>query len=109
MHDCSETAKSPQWFEEKIRPLLAARCFECHTNERSGSLRLDNREDMIFGGESGSAIEPGKPEESLLIKMVQHVRGYPPMPKKAAKLKPEEIAALIEWVRVGRRKAARRS
>ena len=56
---------------------------------------------MIVGGESGSAIEPGKPADSLLIKMVQHTRGYPSMPKKSGKLKPEEIDALIEWVRVG--------
>ncbi len=97
----TEKAKSPEWFEEKVRPLLVARCYECHTDDKSGGLRLDSREDMITGGESGSAIEPGKPEESLLIKMVQHVRGYPPMPKKAAKLKQEEIDVLVEWVKAG--------
>jgi mono/diheme cytochrome c family protein len=97
----AERAKSPEWFEERIRPRLAARCFECHTDEKSGGVRLDSREDMLLGGESGSAIEPGKPEESLLIKMVQHAPKHVPMPKKAAKLKPEEIEALIEWIRAG--------
>ena len=97
----AERAKSPEWFEEKIRPLLAARCFECHTGDKSGGLRLDFREAMIEGGESGSAIEPGKPEESLLIKVVRREPKVPAMPKKAAKLKPEEIDDLIEWVRAG--------
>jgi mono/diheme cytochrome c family protein len=97
----AERAKSPEWFEEKIRPLLAARCFECHTDDKSGGLRLDSREGMIEGGESGSAIEPGKPEMSLLIRAVQRVPKVPAMPKKAAKLKQEEIDDLIEWVRAG--------
>ena len=94
-------ATSPEWFEEKIRPLLAARCFECHTDEKSGGLRLDSREALLLGGESGSAIEPGKPETSLLIQVVQRVPKVPAMPKKAAKLKPEEIDDLIAWVRAG--------
>ena len=97
----TDRAKSPEWFEEKIRPLLAARCFECHTDDKSGGLRLDSREAMIVGGESGSAIEPGKPESSLLIQAVQRVPKVPAMPKKAAKLKPEEIDDLIAWVRAG--------
>ncbi|MBK5254643.1 MAG: DUF1549 domain-containing protein, partial [Vicinamibacteria bacterium] len=92
---------SPQWFEETIRPLLAARCFECHTKDASGGLRLDTREGLIIGGESGSAIEPGNPDESLLIKAVQHAQKYPAMPKKASKLQASEIAALVEWVRAG--------
>lgn len=94
-------ATSPEWFEEKIRPLLAARCFECHTDEKSGGLRLDSREALLLGGESGSAIEPGKPDESLLIQVVRRVPKVPAMPKKAAKLKDEEIEALVEWVRAG--------
>src|SRR5262245_28390617 len=96
-----ERAKSPEWFEEKIRPLLAARCFECHTDDKSGGLRLDSREAMILGGESGSAIEPGTPEESLLIKAVQRAPKVPAMPKKAAKLKQDEIDDLVAWVRAG--------
>ena len=94
-------ASSPEWFEEKIRPLLAARCFECHTDDKSGGLRLDSREAMLLGGESGSAIEPGKPDESLLIQAVRRVPKVSAMPKKAAKLKDEEIEALVEWVRAG--------
>ena len=94
-------AASPAWFEETIRPLLAARCFDCHTDDRSGGLRLDSREALLLGGESGSAIEPGKPDESLLIQVVRRAPKVPAMPKKAAKLKDEEIEALVEWVRVG--------
>ena len=98
--DASKAA-SPEWFEEKIRPLLAARCFECHTDDKSGGLRLDSRDAMLQGGESGSAIEPGKPDESLLIQVVRRVPKVPAMPKKAAKLKDEEIEALVDWIRAG--------
>ena len=97
----AERARSPEWFEEKIRPLLVTHCFECHTDEKAGGLRLDSREGIIVGGESGSAIEPGKPEESLLIQVVQRVPKVPAMPKRAPKLKPQEIGDLIEWVRAG--------
>ena len=97
----AERAKSPEWFEATIRPLLTAKCFECHTDEKAGGLRLDSRENMLLGGETGSAIEPGKPDESLLILMVRHTPKYVPMPKKAPRLKPEEIEALVEWVRAG--------
>lgn len=94
-------AQSPEWFEEKIRPLLAARCFNCHTEDQRGGLRLDSRDAMLDGGESGTALVPGKPEESLLIKVVRHATDVPPMPKKAAKLKPEEIDLLAMWITAG--------
>ena len=56
-----------QFFESRIRPLLASRCYACHTGARSGGLRLDSRAAALEGGKSGPALVPGKPEESLLI------------------------------------------
>src|SRR6187549_3564484 len=66
-----EDAVSAKLFEEKIGPILAARCFKCHGPEApkaKGGLRLDSREAALKGGDTGPALVPGKPGESLLVK-----------------------------------------
>src|ERR1700722_19944979 len=55
------------FFETKVRPLLAANCFECDSSQSKalkGGLRLDSRKSMMHGGESGEVLIPGKPDES---------------------------------------------
>ena len=62
---------SEAYFESKIRPLLAERCYECHGEKKQkGGLRLDSKGGWQKGGESGPALVPGKPQSSLLIKAV---------------------------------------
>ena len=63
------TAAAVQFFETKVRPVLAERCIKCHGPEKQwSSLRLDSREALIKGGELyGAAVIAGHPEESLLI------------------------------------------
>ena len=61
------------YFEKKVRPLLVAKCYECHSSSAlklKGGLRLDSRAAMIKGGESGPAMIAGKPETSRLIRAV---------------------------------------
>jgi mono/diheme cytochrome c family protein len=88
------------FFEKAVRPVLSTHCFACHGPEKhKGGLRLDTRDAMMAGGDSGPAIVPGKPEDSRLITAV-HYDDTPRMPPKG-KLKAEEIAALTEWVRRG--------
>src|SRR5262245_40477241 len=88
------------FFEKKVRPLLAENCQQCHgPRKQRGGLRLDSRAALLSGGDSGPAIVPGKPDESLLIKAV-HYAGEPKMPPKT-KLKSAQIAALTEWARQG--------
>src|SRR5215467_10005948 len=64
-------AGTSEFFENKIRPILANSCFGCHTNSQLGGLRLDTLEGMKKGGKRGPAIVPGDPEKSLLIKAVR--------------------------------------
>src|SRR5689334_8609762 len=64
-------AVSPDFFETKIRPLLANNCYSCHTGSQLGGLRLDSRDAMVKGGKSGPALVPGSPEKSLLITAVE--------------------------------------
>jgi hypothetical protein len=59
-----------EFFEKHVRPLLAARCYGCHSAEGRGGLRADSRAALLKGGKSGAAIVPGKPAESLLIRRI---------------------------------------
>ena len=64
-----------EFFEKRVRPVLAEHCYECHSAEAKkikGKLRLDSREEMLRGGETGPAVVPGKPDESLLITAVRY-------------------------------------
>jgi uncharacterized protein DUF1549/uncharacterized protein DUF1553/cytochrome c len=95
-------AAAPQagdFFEASVRPVLAANCYDCHTDERMGGLRVDSREALLMGGRSGPAIVPGDPDKSLLIQAVRQT-GTLKMPKGGV-LKPDEVAALTDWVRAG--------
>ena len=95
------TAQQIEFFETKIRPVLVESCFDCHTEDEKGGLRLDSREAMLKGGELGPAIVPGDPDASLLIKAIRHTQGIPKMPRSADKLSDLQIAALAEWIRMG--------
>ena len=93
-------AGSSDFFETRIRPILANRCYACHTDSRLGELRLDSRQNILKGGKSGPAIVPGKPSESLLIQAVRHTHAYLKMPL-GGKLKGHEIEDLARWVETG--------
>ena len=67
----SGDAKSAEFFETRVRPVLAASCFDCHTDQRNGGLRVDSREALLKGGRSGPAIVPGDPDKSRLIQAMQ--------------------------------------
>ena len=91
------------FFEAKIRPVLVGTCFRCHGGTKtSGELRIDSRERLLKGGDSGAAIVPGKPEESLLIKAIQRqadVSAMPPDKDKA--LRSDQVADFIVWIKAG--------
>ena len=93
------TPEQEKFFEEKVRPVLVANCYKCHSDkEQKGDLRLDSAEAAMAGGESGAVIVPGKPEESLLVEAINYQSlEMPP----DGKLGEEAIAALTEWVRLG--------
>jgi cytochrome c553 len=97
----NRVARTPaETFEKSVRPVLSANCFTCHGPEKQkGSLRLDSRQAMLSGGDSGPAIVPGHPEESLLVKAI-HYADEPRMPPKG-KLPSDAIAALTTWIRQG--------
>src|SRR3954452_23872681 len=88
-------------FGERVWPLLEARCVKCHgTEKQKGELRLDSREAALKGGENGPALVPGKPEESLLIKLIHHADKDRTMPLKE-KLKDKETDDVEHWIKAG--------
>lgn len=96
----ADDATNAAFFESKVRPLLIAKCQECHGSEKPKSgLRLDSREAVLTGGESGPAAVSGKPDQSLLMDVISY-RNTVQMPPKA-KLPESDIATLTEWVRRG--------
>ena len=95
-------ANSPadDFFEQSIRPLLTEQCQKCHGEKKQqGGLRLDSREAMLKGGDSGPALVPGKPNESLLIQAIRH-DGDLKMPS-AKKLPMGQISLMERWVAEG--------
>lgn len=97
------TAEQVAFFESKIRPVLADACYECHSNEGGrvkGGLALDTRHAMMLGGDSGSVVEPGDPENSLLWIAMSYTDGDYEMPPKKP-LDPAIIEDFRTWIAMG--------
>lgn len=89
-------------FSRDIKPILEKSCLQCHGHGRAkGGFRIDSRETMLAGGDSGPAIVPGKSAESLLIELVMGFDPDSQMPKKGSKLTREQIALLRAWIDQG--------
>jgi len=87
-------------FETKVRPLLAANCYSCHTQTSMGGLRLDSKDAALKGGKSGAVIVAGKPDESILIQAVRRTHAKLKMPPGNS-LKADEVAVLEQWIKQG--------
>jgi hypothetical protein len=98
--------KGVEFFENKIRPVLVAHCYSCHSadaakgNKLKAGLALDTRDGLRKGGETGPAIVPGKPDQSLLVKTMRYAADAPEMPPKG-KLPDAVVADFEAWVKMG--------
>ncbi|MGV3772865.1 MAG: DUF1553 domain-containing protein [Verrucomicrobiales bacterium] len=105
--NAADEAISPQaleFFEAKVRPVLAENCYKCHSVESGkskGGLLLDTKAGLLKGGDLGPAILPGDSEKSLLIQAIRHTDPTLQMPSKEKKLSSEVIADLENWVKMG--------
>src|SRR4051812_33831038 len=107
MRACSVGGADRVDFQRQIRPLLADKCFSCHGRDaehREGSLRLDEREAALKGGDSGEkAIVPGQPDKSELVRRIFASDAEERMPPAKAKkeLSEAEKELLRRWVAEG--------
>lgn len=93
------TPEQLEFFEKKVRPVLAENCFSCHGPKKQFSnLRLDSHELLLKGGDGGVVVVPGKPEESSLISAIRY-ESYEMPP--TGKMNDDAIAALESWVKMG--------
>ncbi len=104
----ADSAADVEFFEKRVRPVLVEHCYECHSADArklKGGLRLDSREAVWRGGETGPAVVGGKPEESLLITAVRYhdkdLQMPPPKDDASRKLGEPIITDLIAWVKMG--------
>lgn len=96
----SFSAESIEFFEREVRPLLVEQCQKCHgPHAQKGKLRIDSRAALLIGGDTGPAVVPGKPEESLLIDAVSYGDLYQMPP--SGKLADKQIAVFRRWVEQG--------
>jgi hypothetical protein len=100
----SSTDEQLRFFEAKIHPILIEHCYECHSakallsNTLKGNLQVDTRSGIRAVGDSGTAVVPGKPDESLIISSLRHENLE--MPPKG-KLPDHVIADFVKWVEMG--------
>ncbi len=93
---------SLEFFEKQVRPILTARCLECHgtgQGDPKGGLSLTSRAGSLKGGDTGPAVVPGNLKESLLVSAIEYGDLYQMPPK--SKLPAAEIATLTKWVEMG--------
>lgn len=91
-----------EFFEGRIRPTLVNECYECHgAKKQKGGLRVDSRDGLLQGGDSGPAIVPGDGKRSLLIRSIRHETPDSSMPKDRPQLPEAVIADFVTWVNQG--------
>src|SRR5262249_42368586 len=95
-----------EFFETRIRPVLVEKCYKCHSAEAKkagklkGGLLLDSRAGLLKGGDSGAAVVPGKPADSLLLKALRYADEALRMPPKG-KLPNSVVADFEKWIALG--------
>jgi len=103
LHGAVPTAEQVEFFERRIRPLLAESCYGCHSGRQKkplGGLRVDGRARLLRGGEHGAAVVPGEPDRSLLMRAVRYEEPKLAMPPQG-RLPAEKINLLADWIRMG--------
>ncbi|MFM7074376.1 MAG: DUF1549 domain-containing protein, partial [Planctomycetota bacterium] len=98
----AESSAEVEYFERHVRPIFERHCVACHSADTkpAGGFRVDDRNGLLQGGNSGPGIVPGKPQESLLLKRVAK-DAKKRMPAEGEPLSDEQIAVLTRWIETG--------
>jgi cytochrome c len=102
-----EDASKPEFYTTKVVPIFQANCYKCHAGMfHRGGLNMKTREGMVQGGHHGTALIPGDPAKSLLVKLMRHEgqgqgQDSMPMPPKVGRLSEADISVVERWVKAG--------
>ncbi len=100
-----DPAAAGEFFENRVRPLLVERCFDCHSqaaDELKGGLRLDSRAALLKGGDSGPIVDEAAPENSLLVKALWGADPDLKMPPGNREgLSPAQVDDIVAWIKLG--------
>jgi hypothetical protein len=89
-------------FQKDIVPILSGSCLKCHSgHEPKGGLRIETRETLLAGGDSGKVVVPQKSGESLLVRLVAGLDADRIMPAQGPRLTAEQIGLLRAWIDQG--------
>jgi hypothetical protein len=93
-----------EFFEKKVRPVLAEHCLDCHNGTKAKlGLQLNHRDGWLKGSDYRKVVDLKEPAKSVVVRAISHTgeKDIPAMPEERAKLPPEAIAALTEWIGMG--------
>jgi hypothetical protein len=96
-------ADDAAFFHDKVEPVLKKHCYECHSTSAEkikGGLLLDSKAGILKGGDTGTALIPGDPDNSKIIIAVRHKDPDLQMPPKK-RISGDEITTLEKWVKDG--------
>lgn len=102
-HLIKPDSEAVEIFEKKVRPILVDNCYDCHSadSKQAGGLRVDDREAILKGGDTGPAVVPGDPAKSLILQRLHPADPKRRMPKNSDPLTNEQIAILTAWIKEG--------
>src|SRR5436190_8117861 len=99
---CAWPAAAAVDFAHDVVPILKKHCAECHLGaKKKGGLSMNTRADLLAGSENSKVVEPGKPDTSLLLKLLVSTDKDEQMPPKGDRVPPEQIAVLRAWIAEG--------
>ena len=98
----SEKSAKVEFFEKKVRPIFVRHCHACHSADTkpAGGLRVDDRNGLLLGGNTGPAVVAGQVDKSLLLKRVAK-DAKRRMPLEGEYLSDEQITVLSQWIKDG--------
>ncbi len=98
--DAAKARAAEAFFEKSVRPVLVAKCFDCHgVEDQQLGLRLDSREAILKGSDEGKVVSLDRPEKSSLLVAIRREEFIKMPPDE--ELSTAEVAALTKWVKLG--------
>ncbi len=88
-------------FESDVKPVLEAKCGQCHVEQSKGGLSFKSRESLLAGGKTGPVVKPGNADKSLLYEMAAGKPGLRRMPPRGEGLTDAQLTTLKDWINAG--------